>query len=84
MIEIAHPYQNHYMKEAFEGFVVWASKSDEMKEAFLSGHPEIIFPSSGIERMIDKATDNDKRISQLFIDWCVVQFGLPDEIEEAE
>ena len=55
-----------------------------MKESFLSGHPEIIFPSSGIERMIDKATDNDKRISQLFIDWCVVQFGLPDEIEEAE
>lgn len=78
---ITHPYQGHLLQPAFEGFVSFASKHDDFINAFLTEHPGCRPPRGGLEAMIDKAAGRDKAIFQEFVNWCVTQFGSPDNLE---
>ncbi len=78
---ITHPYQGHLLQPAFEGFVSFASKHDDFIAAFLAEHPGCLPPRSGFEAMIDKAAGRDEAVFQEFVNWCVGQFGTPDEIQ---
>lgn len=77
---IKHPYEGHLLEAAFSGFVNFASKDDRMIDAFLIDHPECVPPRTVIERLIDEKAGKDKEIFQTFVDWCVEQFGPPDEL----
>ena len=76
--QITHPWQGHLMEPAFQGFVSFASQ--RLLDQYIA---EVGQPNLGvtpIDRMIDRATGNDIRELQRFIDWCVVQFGTPEQI----
>lgn len=78
-IQIKHPYQGHYMEPAFLGFVSFASRN--LQEQFVAECGEINLATDGIGKMIDKATGHDVSEVQRFMDWCVVQFGTPEQLE---
>jgi len=77
---ITHPYQGHYMQDAFLGFVSFASK--ELVEQYEDECGLLKLGSTPMDKMIDKTTGHDEFEVQRFIDWCVVQFGPPEQIEE--
>lgn len=71
-MNVTHPYQGHYMEGAFLGFVSYASK--RLLHQYASdtlANVSSPIPQSSAEREM-----------QRFIDWCVVQFGTPEQIEE--
>ncbi|MBO6755425.1 MAG: hypothetical protein JJ902_03805 [Roseibium sp.] len=76
---IQHPWKGHYMEGAFLGFVSFAA-SHLMKQ-FEAECGSIKLATSGIDRMIDEATGHDLAEVQRFVDWCVVQFGAPKDLE---
>ena len=69
------------MAPAFIGFVSFASKTPAMIEAFLAENPDCTIGTTPLDRMIDKATGHDERVAQRFFDWCVDQFGRPEDLE---
>lgn len=79
MSEITHPYQGHYMEAAFVGFMRFAAI--HLMDQFYEDCGEPNLGATAIDRMIDKATGQDVRELQKFVDWCVVQFGTPEQIE---
>ena len=72
-MDIKHPYQGHYMEGAFLGFVMYAGKS--MMEQYAA---ETAAP---VDEYIDVNDPRSDAELQNFIDWCVVQFGTPEQIE---
>lgn len=80
MSAIKHPYQGHYMEAAFLGFVSYASKN--LMDQYTAEQGPVSLGTSPMDRMIDEATGQDAKEAQRFIDWCVTQFGTPDQIEE--
>lgn len=76
---IKHPYQGHYLEAAFLGFVSFASK--DLIDQFEAESGKLNLGTTPIDSMIDKATGQDQREAQRFVDWCVVQFGTPEQIE---
>lgn len=78
-MNITHPYQGHYMESAFLGFVSFASK--ELMPQFEAECGAVSLASDPLGQMIDKATGHDAAEAQRFIDWCVLQFGTPEQLE---
>ncbi len=78
-MSVTHPYQGHYMEGAFVGFVLFASK--HLMEQFEAESGPLRLGKSRLDQMIDKATGSQEAEVQRFFDWCVVQFGTPDQIE---
>lgn len=76
--KITHPYQGHHMEPAFLGFVSFASK--DLMGQFEHECGKINLATRGIDRMIDEATGHDVAEAQRFIDWCVTQFGRPEDL----
>ncbi len=76
---ISHPYQGHWMEDAFLRFVSYASK--EMTRQFLDETgvrvPEVRVINGQI---IENSVDTEE-FTQKFIDWCVVQYGPPSKLE---
>lgn len=79
-MSVTHPYQGHYMEGAFAGFVAFAAK--DLMEQFEAESGPLRLGTSLLDQMIDKATGHQEAEVQRFIDWCVVQFGTPEQIEE--
>lgn len=75
---IKHPYQGHYMEGAFLGFVSFAM--NDLMPQFEAECGKLNLGMSPIDRMIDEATGHDLKELQRFLDWCVVQFGTPEQI----
>lgn len=75
---ITHPWQGHYMEPAFLGFVSFALK--DLLDQFEAECGKLNLGTTPIDRMIDEATGQDERELQRFIDWCVKQFGTPEDV----
>lgn len=76
---ISHPWQGHYMEPAFNGFVGFAVK--KLFAQFLAETGEnYISPKTPIDRMVDASTEADLAFAQRFVDWCVFQFGTPEQV----
>ena len=46
----------------------------------MSFYTMAFFGTTPIDRMIDKACGRDEVIAQRFIDWCLEQFGTPEQV----
>ncbi|KFI27798.1 hypothetical protein CN97_00910 [Haematobacter massiliensis] len=77
-MKLDHPWRDHYMEDAFLGFVSYASK--ELVAAFEADEGPLMLGLTPIDAMIDKATGQDQREAQRFMDWCVKQFGTPEQV----
>ena len=76
--QITHPWQGHLMEPAFVSFISFAAGHLLDQYIAETGQPNL--DTSALGRMIDKATGQDVREMQRFVDWCVVQFGTPEQI----
>lgn len=77
-MNVTHPYQGHYMEAAFAGFVQFASRN--LMDQFEAECGALSIAVSPIDRMVDAATGREASEVQRFIDWCVTQFGTPEQI----
>lgn len=77
---IIHPWQGHFMQPAFEGFVSFASRN--LMDDFERESGPVNLGISTIDQMIDAATGQRQSELQRFIDWCVTQFGTPEQIQD--
>lgn len=77
-MSVTHPYQGHYMEGAFAGFVAFASR--HLMDQFEAESGPLRLGTSPLDQMIDKATGRQAEEVQRFIDWCVTQFGTPEQI----
>lgn len=78
-MSVTHPYQGHYMEAAFVGFVLFAVRN--LMDQFEAECGPLMLGASALDRMIDKATGHQAAEVQRFFDWCVTQFGTPEDIE---
>ena len=78
---VTHPYQGHYLQAAFEGYVHFVSTQPAAITAFLEENPGFSAPKSPMDAMIDEATGRNREWAQKFVDWCLVQFGTPEDLE---
>jgi|GEM_PF-4914923 len=76
---ISYPWQNHYMESAFLGFVSYMAK-DHMKRFYIETGEKHKPAYGNIEAMIDESTGANSAWAQRFIDWCVDQFGTPEDL----
>ena len=53
---------------AWRDCLVWASSDGDVLQMFLD-ETGMKLPTSGLDRMIDEATGNDKRIAEKFVEW---------------
>lgn len=79
---IHHPYQDHYLEPAFLGFVSFASK--DLMDQFVEERGPINLDMTALGGMIDEATGQKEHEVQRFVDWCVEQFGTPEQVVEGE
>lgn len=79
---VNHPYENHYMKEAFLGFVAFAANN--LLDQYFEDCDVPNLARTPLDMMIDEATGYNEAQVQKFFDWCVEQFGHPDGINDKE
>jgi len=77
---ITHPWREHYMEGAFLGFVSFAAEN--LLPQFEAECGKLNLGKTPLDKMIDAATGHDLKEAQRFVDWCVVQFGTPDNLGE--
>ena len=76
---ITHPWQGHWQEAGFTGFIRYMAK-DHIDRFYEETGEKFIPSSGGINAMIDDATGANEALLQRFIDWCVVQYGTPEQV----
>ena len=79
-MNIKHPYIGHYMEPAFMGFVSFASKHMLMTYFLEMGEPDFDLDEMG--EVVEDPVKKEKEV-QRFVDWCLAQFGTPEQIGAA-
>lgn len=64
------------------GFVGFASEN--LIDQYIEERGPISLDMSGLGALIDEASGQQEHEVQSFIDWCVEQFGTPDQVIEGE
>lgn len=75
---IKHPWQGDMMEGAFMAFVAFCMRN--RLDEYLSETGDTFTPGRGIDAMIDAATGADEAFAQRFVDWCLIQFGTPQQV----
>ena len=76
-------WDEHYMLDAFLGFVSFSLSEPNALSAFRKETGNTWEPATtGIDKMIDEATGVDFAFIQQFSDWCEKSFGTPEDIGE--
>ncbi|MCP5018070.1 MAG: hypothetical protein GY938_22775 [Ketobacter sp.] len=74
-------WDDHYMLQAFLGFVSYCSKDPDRIKQFKSETGDTYSPpKTTIDKMIDESTGRDLVFAQSFVDWCETLFGTPEDL----
>lgn len=78
-MKVTSPWDGDVRAQAFYDFVLYAAR--HLMWRFEEDCGPVDLGSGPLDAMIDKSTGRSEHESQRFVDWCVEQFGTPEQVD---